>query len=305
MTKVRRERLWLLVGGGILALAIVAAITDKASPSSTPSPTSISNPTTKSQSIRRGSPLTVSGWGKGDSLEYFLFYQDHDNQVRRSHYGSVRGNTSWQDPYESSLGIAKPDVPKPQIKLFYTSDLRRLLGVSVNEQLTPWYEEGRHQAHGPRHRRKQQHRRVLAVNDLPGVRRRDLGGAQPSTEQLLSRGGVRREEGRYHDRQRQPTGPGAVFGQYTHVATLIPDLGSDELAEGYATFVANGSPPICRAARGRAPLPRFPLQEASYSLQRVDIYVLYVEGSSNVNLVYPDDSSWKTAQPNVLKKVDS
>lgn len=46
------------------------------------------------------------------------------------------------------------------------------------------------------------------------------------------------------------------------------------------------------------------VSRASDSLQRVDTYVLHMDGSSSINVVYTDPS-WKTAQPNVLREVDS
>lgn len=60
----------------------------------------------------------------------------------------------------------------------------------------------------------------------------------------------------------------------------------------------------------------FSVARPSDRLQRVDTYLLYVDGSSNINMLYTDSSSsagsssssssptWKTAQPAALRGVD-
>ncbi len=55
-----------------------------------------------------------------------------------------------------------------------------------------------------------------------------------------------------------------------------------------------------------APIAALAVARPSDSQQRVNTYVLYLDASSNINVLSTEDSStWKTAQPDVMKDVDS
>lgn len=82
----------------------------EASPTIRPTPTDATNKTTKSQSIRQGSPLTVTGWSQSGGVELFLFHQDDEYQVHRSTYDTTKtsDNSSWQTPdkFNSSADVS-------------------------------------------------------------------------------------------------------------------------------------------------------------------------------------------------------
>lgn len=59
----------------------------------------------------------------------------------------------------------------------------------------------------------------------------------------------------------------------------------------------------------KAPIAAFTAARPNDVDQRVDAYVLYIDGSNNINMVYTDSSTaqatWKTVQPAALRGVDA
>jgi len=59
----------------------------------------------------------------------------------------------------------------------------------------------------------------------------------------------------------------------------------------------------------RAPIAAVSVARPTDTRQRVDTYVMYLDSSSNINVLYSDSSSdpptWKTSQPTALRGVDS
>lgn len=126
----RRKRMWYIIGGAIFLLVAAAAVvggilgskaikasqldrpggaageTGEPQPTkapSPPSPTQVANTTTKLQSIRQGSSLAVTGWRKPGGTEILLFYQDDDNEVRRSRYDDTQASTSENRPWQAPV----------------------------------------------------------------------------------------------------------------------------------------------------------------------------------------------------------
>ncbi|KAK2004020.1 hypothetical protein LX36DRAFT_666072 [Colletotrichum falcatum] len=354
----RRKRLWLLVGAGVL-LVIMAAVVggivgskmavaaerrksqEESRPTMTASAAPTSTPTAnatvaKAQAIRQGSSLTASGWWKNNGSELFLFYQGDDNKIRRSVRDSTSSDPSWRDPEEidsfasensrlagSTIVFDTGYMPQPE--LFYTSDQNRLLGVSMNDLFTPWYQEDGVKSMSLR----------TGVDScvaaywpwstyqatdgyLVEVRNRLSGGDfAPAGEWDAKR--LRVQAANASRLALVPTstnfsriaiqGGYGIFYQATdsRLVALIPDL-ADNVAADYVTSWPTDFPSITLPERGA--FAAFSVARPSDALQRVDTYALYVDGSSGISVVYTDSSdssspSWKTAQPDALKGADA
>ncbi|KXH32347.1 hypothetical protein CSIM01_05769 [Colletotrichum simmondsii] len=355
----RRKRLWLIIGGIIFFLVVAAAViggilgskatkaaqvsdslpTSVASPTSTPTPTDASNTTTKSQSIRQGSPLTVTGWSQSGGVELFLFYQDDDYQVHRSTYDTTKtsGNSSWQTPdkfnssadasarlgatiiqYDASYQVGRS--LKPQTEVFYTNDDGRVLGVSINDALSPNYEEDSIKnmvlnsrvnssvaAYWPW---------VIYQESSGGiveVRNRLRAEFSPAAEWDKKRLNISADSdsrlalvplSANFSKIAVQGGYGIFYQVNGALVALIPDLGSDELTTDYADSWPTDFPAVTNMPGG-APFAAFSVARSSDTLQRVFTYVLYLDNDANINVIYNDASSWKTAQPTKLKGVDA
>lgn len=122
----RRKRLWLIVGGVVAVIVILAAVlggvlgsraANSSSGASSASQTGADggdlgnadtppgDTTTRPQSIRQGSALSVTGWRKPDgSAETYLFFQDPQNGLRytrcdTSHRSPGNDSTCWASPF--------------------------------------------------------------------------------------------------------------------------------------------------------------------------------------------------------------
>ncbi|WYZ34070.1 hypothetical protein EsH8_I_000346 [Colletotrichum jinshuiense] len=347
----RRKRLWFILGGIALALIIIGAVvggvlgsrasqadepkpTEESTPESTPSPTPSAN-TTKSQSLRQGSSLTVAGWQNSGGAELFLFYQDYEHQIWRSRCDasglSSNQSSSWETPTKfnsfasegSRLGatiIQYATGYLPQVELFYTNDDNRLLGLSMNDQYSPEYGED---SIKDKQLRSGDNSSVAAYwpwaiyQGSDGVLvevRNLLGGAfAPAAQWDAKKLGVKAAGA--SELALVPLSANfskiAIQGGYgifyqaedDKLVALIPDLGSEELATDYATSWPTDFPSITLPKNGS--FAAFSVARPSDSLQRVNTYVLYLDSSSNINVVYSDSSSWQTSQPSVLKDVDA
>ncbi|KAK0376888.1 hypothetical protein CLIM01_05734 [Colletotrichum limetticola] len=349
----RRKRLWLIIGGIILVLVVAAAVvggilgsratkaaqvndslpTNVASPTSTPTPADTSNTTTKSQSIRQGSPLTVTGWSQSGGVELFLFYQDDDYQVHRSTYDTTKtsDNSSWQTPdkYNSSADVSarlgatiiQYDASyQPQTEVFYTNDDGRVLGVSINDALSSNYEEDSIKnmvlnsrvnssvaAYWPW---------VIYQESSGGiveVRNRLRTEFSPAAEWDKKRLNISADSdsrlalvplSTNFSKIAVQGGYGIFYQVNGALVALIPDLGSDELATDYADSWPTDFPAVTNMPGG-APFAAFSVARSSDTLQRIFTYVLYLDNDANINVIYNDASSWKTAQPATLKGVDA
>ncbi|KAL2881493.1 hypothetical protein SGCOL_003059 [Colletotrichum sp. CLE4] len=331
----RRGRLWLMIGGIVLLLVTAAAIiggmmgakaanaskvddslpTSEASPTSTPTPTTIASTTTKLQSIRQGSPLAVTGWGQSGGVEVFLFYQYHDYQVHRSTYDTTKtsGNSSWQTPDKFN------SFADPQTEVFYTNDEGRVLGVSINDALSPNSEEdsiksmvlssrvnGSVAAYWPW---------VLYQESTGGiveVRNRLRSEFAPAAEWDKKRLNATADSdsrlalvplSANFSKIAVQGGYGIFYQTSGSLVALIPDLGSDLLAADYADSWPTGFPTVTNMPGG-APFAAFSVPRSSDTLQRVFTYVLYLDNDANINVIYNDASSWVIVQPAALKDVD-
>ncbi|KAK1638640.1 hypothetical protein BDP81DRAFT_404656 [Colletotrichum phormii] len=297
----RRGRLWLMIGGIVLLLVTAAAIiggmmrtkaanaskvddslpTSEASPTSTPTPTTIANTTTKLQSIRQGSPLAVTGWGQSGGVEVFLFYQDHDYQTPDKFNSFADASTRLGASviqYDSSY--------QPQTEVFYTNDEGRVLGVSINEALSPNYEEDsiKSMVLSSRVNAEWDKKRLNATADSDS--RLALVPLSANFSKIAVQGGY-----------------GIFYQAGGGLVASIPDLGSDELAADYADSWPTGFPTVTNMPGG-APFAAFSVPRSSDTLQRVFTYVLYLDNDANINVIYNDATSWITVQPAGLKGVD-
>lgn len=105
------------------------------------------------------------------------------------------------------------------------------------------------------------------------------------------------------------------------LGAVVPDLNSEKLPENYAeSWPSSESEHIAQMSTHRPlilasafpsislpegnPFAAFSVARPSDFLQRVNTYVLYLDASSDINVVFTDSSSWKTTKPDVLKGVD-
>ncbi|OHE91281.1 hypothetical protein CORC01_13439 [Colletotrichum orchidophilum] len=342
---VPKRRLWFIVGGIAFALVTAAAVVggilgSKAAkhsqgefslPTSTPTPTIVTSPTTRLQSIRQGSPLTITGWSQSGGVEMFLFYQDHDNQIQRSVYDtsgtSAGGNSSWQSPQkfnsfasaDTRLGgtiIQYNTSYKPQTELYYTNSDGRVLGVSINDELNPSYEEDSIKSLALSSRVNSSvaaywpwfiYQEVSGV--IVEVRNRLLDEFAPAAEWDTKRlNAIADDDSRLalvplstnFDKMAVQGGYGIFYQVDGGLVALIPDLGSDQLAKDYA----DSWPTTVKNMPKGASLAAFSVARTSDSLQRVNTYVLYLDSDSNISVIYSDSSSWQTVQPAAMKGVD-
>ncbi|KAK2014367.1 hypothetical protein LZ32DRAFT_627564 [Colletotrichum eremochloae] len=343
----RRRKLWLLAGAGVLLIVVAAVVGGvvgskvaaeaqrKESPESQPTTTANATVAEAAQAIRQGSSLTATGWWKNDGSEVFLFYQGDDNKIRRSVRDSTASNTSWQGPDEmdsfatDNSGLAGSLILydsgyMPQPELFYTNAENKFLGISMNDLFSPWYKEDSVKtmtlktgvnssaaAYWPWSIYQ------AADGQLIEVRNQLLGGDFAPAAQW----DAKRLRVRAANASRLALVPAsanfsriAIQGGYgifyqatdSRLVALIPDL-ADNVPNDYITSWPTDFPSITLPERGA--FAAFSVARPSDSLQRVDTYALYLDASSDINVVYTDSSvsslpSWKTEQPDALKGAD-
>ncbi|EFQ27474.1 hypothetical protein CGRA01v4_04569 [Colletotrichum graminicola] len=328
-----------VVGGVVGSKMAAGGAGRKDSPEAqpTPTPTSTANVTVaNAREIRRGSSLAASGWWKNTGSEIFLFYQGDDNKIRRSVVDSTANNTSWQGPEEldsfatensrlagSTIVYDTGYVPQPE--LFYTNAQMQVLGISMNDLYTPTAQEDSIKTIGLR---------TIADSSVASywpwsvhqaadgyiveVRNRLIGGDfHPAAEWDAKR--LRVQAVNASRLALVPTSTSfnriAIQGGYgifyqaanSSLVALIPDLANNVPAD-YVTSWPTDFPSITLPEHGT--FAAFSVARPSDSLQRVDTYVLYLDASSDINVVYTDSSassspSWKTAQPDALKGADA
>ncbi|KAF6799601.1 hypothetical protein CSOJ01_12378, partial [Colletotrichum sojae] len=357
----RRKRMWYIIGGVIFLFIAAAAIvggilgskaikasqvdspgaaageTGEPQPTqapSSPSPTQVANTTTKLQSMRQGSSLAVTGWRKPGGTEILLFYQDDDNEVRRSRYDDTQASTSenksWQAPikYNSFAGessslagtvIQYGEGYSPQTELFYSNDDNRLLGVSINDNLSPSYEED---SIKNMLLTTAKNSSVAAYwpwviyqgpdGGLVEVRNRLRAEFSPAAEWDAKKLSTTVADG--SSLAVVPVSANfsklAIQGGYgifyetldSRLGAVVPDLNSENLPENYAESWPSTFPSISLPEGN--PFTAFSVARPSDFLQRVNTYVLYLDASSDINVVFTDSSSWKTTKPEVLRGVD-
>ncbi|KAK0614710.1 hypothetical protein B0T14DRAFT_570614 [Immersiella caudata] len=100
----------------------------------------------------------------------------------------------------------------------------------------------------------------------------------------------------------------AVFYQVPsgRLVVSITDLHIPELDPSYPLSWPPGLPSI--PLPDLSPIAAFSVARPQDEQQRADIYVLYLDASPNINVVFTDTSSgsptWKTTQPPALRGVD-
>jgi hypothetical protein len=317
-------------------------------PSSTGNTTDTSsNSTTQLQSIRQGSGLSVTGWrNPSGGVETYLFYQDPENGIRYSRCDTTRRTSSnnsacWESPVSihsfadagtrlASSTILWGDKYNPQTQLFYTGFKTRMLGLNLNPQLQPNISED-------------------SVNRLevftgpsaslaaywPWTVYQDSTGVLYHVRNLL--GGNFEPSASSWDKNRinvtavtssrltmVPTSTNfsliavkagyAVFYQNidSKLAVSITDLNHPQVPRGFTQPWPVDLPEIVLPKQ--APLAAFSVARPNDQLQRVDSYVLYLNGEGGISVLYTALSSdseigveyveWKMAQPEVLKGVD-
>ncbi|KAL0939748.1 uncharacterized protein CTRU02_206358 [Colletotrichum truncatum] len=338
----RRKPIRYIVGVTLFILVVIGAAlggliasrkkthdnSDEEKPASTPTSTPSTNTTQKQQSIRQGSPLTVTGWRKHDGVEIYLYYQDYNNEIRGYIYDGTRywGN-SWHklDKYNSFASegtrlagtiIHWGQGYLPQIELFYTSDKNRLLGVSINEKLITSYEENNIKniafatgvnssisAYWPWITFQKPSGELVEVRNRLGAKLSpeknwnwiDLG-IQAANASRLALVPLSTNFSKIAD-----AGGYGIIYQSTdgRLATTVPRL-ELAIAGEYAS-----SWPTTITLPEHAVFAAFSVARPSDPLQRVNTYVLYLDASFNINVVYVESGSWKTVQPSDLKNVDS
>ncbi|KAJ0311021.1 hypothetical protein COL516b_001723 [Colletotrichum fioriniae] len=237
-------------------------------------------------------------------------------------------NSSWQTPdkFNSSADVSarlgatiiQYDASyQPQTEVFYTNDDGRVLGVSINDALSPNYEEDSIKnmvlnsrvnssvaAYWPW---------VMYQESSGGiveVRNRLRTEFSPAAEWDKKRLNVSADSdsrlalvplSTNFSKIAVQGGYGIFYQVNGALVALIPDLGSDELATDYA----DSWPTAVTNMPGGAPFAAFSVARSSDTLQRVFTYVLYLDNDANISVIYNDASSWKTAQPASLKGVDA
>ncbi|KAL2130594.1 hypothetical protein VTI74DRAFT_6206 [Chaetomium olivicolor] len=299
-----------------------------------------SNTTTGPLFIRQGSSLSVTGWRRPEgSVETFLFYQDQHNALRYSRCDTnlrTPGNDSscWQETVtfnsfaNASARLAASTLLwgnhyAPQIELFYTGFKNRLLGISFNPLDTPSVSED-------------SINKVNIFTNLntsltaywPWTIYQDPTGVLYHVRNLL--GGNFRPSSQWDNNRINITaitasrlaivpmsasfrriavkGGYAIFYQDVNekLAVTVTDLNSPQLAKDYPLSWPTTVPDITLPKL--APMAGFSVARKGDESQRVDTYLLYLDGSANINVLYTALSGssveWKMAQPEALKRAD-
>ncbi|KAK1590168.1 uncharacterized protein LY79DRAFT_670096 [Colletotrichum navitas] len=270
----------------------------------------------EAQAIRRGSSLTATGWWENT--------------------GSEANDTSWQGPDELDLfatgnsrlagsTIVYDTGYTPQPELFYTNAQMQLLGISMNDLYNPTVQDDSIKSMTLRTGVDSSVASnwpwsiyQAADGYLVEVRKRLIGGTfRPAAEWDAKR--LRVQAVNASRLALVPTSTNfsriAIQGGYgifyqsanSSLVALIPDLANNVPAD-YVTPWPTDFPSITLPQRGT--FAAFSVARPSDSLQSVDTYALYLDASSNINVVYTDSStssspSWKMAQPDVLKGADA
>ncbi|KAK1750419.1 hypothetical protein QBC47DRAFT_120912 [Echria macrotheca] len=317
-----------------------AAKNGTASPDATAGPSPGSNSTTSPlKNVRQGSALTVAGWRKPDgNIEKYLFYQDPTDGLRYSRCNSTQplaGQDSCWGPSRSFFSFSQPNSQlgvgllifatrhQPQVELFYTGESTRLLGTNFNDQSKPSVAEDS----------VTEMEIVTGVNSsltsywpwtiyqdgsggLLHVRNQLGGGWSPASIWDVNRINITAMMGTKlamvplsANFTRIAVKAGyAVFYQALDgtLSVAATDINSPERDPSYAVSWPTQLPPITMPKL--APIGAFSVARPSDGLQRVDTYVLWIDDSSNVNMLYTDSSSgnavWKTKQPTSLRGLD-
>ncbi|KAK1498087.1 hypothetical protein CCUS01_12956 [Colletotrichum cuscutae] len=207
----------------------------------------------------------------------------------------------------------------PQTEVFYTNDDGRVLGVSINDALSSNYEEDSIKnmvlnsrvnssvaAYWPWVKYQE------SSGGIVEVRNRLRTEFSPAAEWDKKRLNISADSDSRLALVPLSTnfskiavrGYGIFYQVNGALVVLIPDLGSDELATDYADSWPTDFPAVTNMPGG-APFAAFSVARSSDTLQRIFTYVLYLNNDANINVIYNDASSCKTAQPATLKGVDA
>ncbi|KAK1705148.1 hypothetical protein BDP67DRAFT_416946, partial [Colletotrichum lupini] len=209
---------------------------------------------------------------------------------------------------------------QPQTEVFYTNDDGRVLGVSINDALSSNYEEDSIKnmvlnsrvnssvaAYWPWVEYQE------SSGEIVEVRNRLRTEFSPAAEWDKKRLNISADSdsrlalvplSTNFSKIAVQGGYGIFYQVNAALVALIPDLGSDELATDYADSWPTDFPAVTNMPGG-APFAAFSVARSSDTLQRIFTYVLYLDNDANINVIYNDASSWKTAQPATLKGVDA
>ncbi|KAG7064552.1 hypothetical protein JMJ76_0012315 [Colletotrichum scovillei] len=327
-----RRRLWLTAGGVTLLIVILSAVlggvfgsraaktssADQTGASASPSP----SPIATSQTIRQGSSLSVTGWRKSSGVEIFLFYQDVNNYVRCSKYeevptSSTLGNTSWHAPVRyNSFATSKSRLAGtiiqfgtgavPQVEMFYTNDDNRLLGLSINNAISSGYEEdsikGSMLSTGS-------NSSVAAYwpwityqgpdQSLFEVRNSLIGdGFFPASAWDVRKLGIIAAE----------TSQLALFPLSSNFSAIAAHGAYGIIYQASNNSLAIATPgnsfTVPTISKGGS-FAAFSIARESDALQRVNIYILFIDASFDINVLRNSASGWQLTQPAALKAVDS
>ncbi|KAK5655087.1 hypothetical protein OQA88_5986 [Cercophora sp. LCS_1] len=290
------------------------------------------------QTIRQGSSLSVTGWRNVEGVvEKYLFFQDPQDGLRYTHCkGAKSGNADCWEPPVSFNSFAKPDARlsasiliygtrhSPQVELFYTGKSSRLLGTNFNEVNVPPIAEDS----------------VNLVEITTGLNT-SLSSYWPWTIQQDSGGGLLHVRNRVRGDTFSPASEWdvnrinvtALAGSSLAIVPMSTNMSRIALKGGYGVFyqTADGrlsvsitdlkSPeldptyplswptdlPLITLPK-KAPIAAFSVARGDAE-QRVNTYVLYIDSSSNIHMLYTDASGgspvWYTAQPEALRGVDA
>ncbi|KAK0649988.1 hypothetical protein B0T16DRAFT_325410 [Cercophora newfieldiana] len=290
------------------------------------------------QRIRRGSALTVTGMRKAGGVDLFLFYQDEEDRLRYSRCDTsrpVQGNgTCWSNSMPSD-SFARPGTQlavssllygkgyNAQTELFYSGKQSQLFGVNFNDVNTPSIGEdsvntmkistginSSLMAYWP----------WLIYADSSGtlhhVCNRLRAGFSPASEwdnnninataMMGSKLAIVPMSSNF-SRIALKGGYGVFYqGLDGRLTVQVTDLESPEIDPSYPLSWPTALPSITTPQR--SPLAAFSVARPSDALQRVNTYVLYLDGSSNINVLHTDMTSgsptWRTSQPEALHGAD-
>lgn len=262
-----------------------------------------------------------------------MFYQDADHKVYQSIYDSSKpavDNSYWAPPVgystfsTDSTRLAVTQIIygsafNPQTEVFYIGEGAQVLGINMNSINTPPVDDD---SIGKVHLTAAPGTSIaaywpwLVYQDSRGmireVRDRLLGGFSPAAEwdnkdlNITGLSGTRLALVPVYSSFSLIAvrgGYGIVYqGQDNGLYAVVHDL--PNVPDDQMVLSWNKEFPKTIIPKNAA-FTAFSTARASDPLQRVNTYVLYVDASSNINVVYVDsDSGWKTSKPSVLQGVD-
>ncbi|KAK4448745.1 hypothetical protein QBC34DRAFT_102424 [Podospora aff. communis PSN243] len=290
--------------------------------------------------VRRGSALSVTGMRKSDGgLHILLFYQDNREKLRYSQCDTRRlngGNGTCWGGSTSFSSLARPaaqfaasslvygSLYNAQTELFYTGENSRLLGCNINSAKTPPVGEDSVNAMdittGTNSSLAAYWPWTIYQDSELGlhhVRNQLLSGWSPASAWDNNKINVAAIAGSKlaivpmssNFSRIALKGGYAVFYQARdgHLAVHVTDLDSPELDPTYPLSWPTAIPSILLPPL--SPIAAFSVARPQDKQQRVDTHVLYLDASSNINVLYTRMSSsgsptWRTSQPAALQGVD-